>query len=133
MQNIFLPTAAFVCAAAAVQAATPAETCAALCAALGQEVELLQQVTDAASAKAVLSDLRKSMEAQQRLFSADDKELWEYIDNTDGAKQPLVELLQRLAGQFTRLEEVKFYDCAELKEQLYDQILTDMANPGEGE
>lgn len=128
MQNIYLPTVALVCAAAAAQAATPAETCAALCEALEQEVTLLQRVTDAASAKEVLSDLRKSMNAQQELFSADDKELWEYIDNTYGVKQPLVELLQRLAGQFTRLEEVKFYDCAELKEQLYDQILTDMEN-----
>lgn len=128
MQNFFLPAVACVCAAVAAQAATPAETCAALCEALGQEVALLQRVTDAESAKAVLGDLRKSMAAQRDLFSADDKELWEYIDNTDGAKQPLVELLQRLAAQFSRLEDAKFYNCAELKEQLYDQILTDMEN-----
>lgn len=128
MQHYFLPSAAFVCAAAVVQAATPAETCAALCEALEQEVTLLQRVTDTDSAKSVLSDLRRSMRKQSDLFSADDKELWEYIDNTNGAKLPLVELLQRLAGQFTRLEEVNFYDCPELKEQLYDQVLTDMEN-----
>lgn len=131
MQPILLPSAAFVCVAAAVQAATPAETCTALCKALEQEVVLLERVTDTGTAKEVLGDLRKSMEAQRNLFSADDKALWEYIDNTDGAKQPLIELLQRLAGQFIRLEDAAFYNCAELKEQLYDQILTDLEDTKE--
>lgn len=126
MQKVLLSSVACICAAVAVQAATPAETCAALREALKQEVELLQSVTDTESAKAVLSDLRKSLKAQKELFCADDKEVWEYMDNTMGAKQPLVELLQRLAGQFTRLEEAKFFNCAELKELLYDQIITDM-------
>lgn len=117
----------------AAPAATPAETCNALCEALKQEVLILQSVKDAPSAQAAVAPLRKSMEAQSDLFSADDKELWQYIDNTEGVKRPLVELLQALAGQFTRLEEVKFYDCAELKNQLYNQILTDMENAKGGE
>lgn len=125
MLNPVLPIAAVAGVAAVVQAAEPAETCNALCEALKQEVELLKSVKDTESAKDVMRPLRRSMEKQAELFSADDKELWEYMDNTEGAKLPLVELLERLAGQFTRLEEVNFYDCAELKELLYDQILTD--------
>lgn len=133
MQNPLLPLAAFVGAAAVVQAAEPAETCAALTAALQQEVELLEGVTDTASAEKAVSPLRKSMEKQTDLFSADDNALWEYIDNTDGVKPPLVELLQRLSCQFTRMEEVNFFNCDELRALLYDQILTDMEEAQDGE
>ncbi len=133
MQNTLVPLAAFVASAAVVQAAEPAEICAKLCAALQQEVELLEGVKDEATAKDAVSPLRKSMEAQTELFSADDQELWEYIDNTDGVKQPLVELLQRLSCQFTRMEEVNFFNCDELRALLYDQILTDMEEAKDGE
>lgn len=133
MQNPFLPLAAFAGAAAIVQAADPAEICADLSAALQQEVELLEGVTDTATAEKAVAPLRKSLEKQETLFSADDKALWEYIDNTDGVKQPLVELLQRLSRQFTRMEEVNFFNCAELRALLYDQILTDMEEAKDGE
>ncbi len=113
---------------AVAQAAAPAETWQSLCDALKQEVELLKSVKDKESAESVLRPLRRSLEKQGDLFSADDSELWEYMDNTEDAKTPLVELLERLAGQFTRLEEVNFYDCDELRELLYEQILTDAEN-----
>lgn len=114
------------CVAPALHAAdSPAETCAKLQAALRTEVELLEKVRSAEEAADVLSSLRRSQKEQTELFGSDDAELWEYISNTDGVKQPLVELLQRLAAQLSRLEDCNYYDNAELKELLYTQVVTE--------
>lgn len=124
MQKLLIPTTCLICCVAAAQAA-PADTAAALKDALEQEVQLLEGIADAGGVQAALPGLQKALAAQKALFSADEKELWEYLDNTDGVKLPLLELLQRLAAQLTRLEDAAFFDNAELKELLYEQILTD--------
>lgn len=112
-------------APAALAADSPEETCAKLRAALTQEVELLENLRSADDVKGMLSDLRRSQKKQNELFGCDDAALWDYISNTDGVKQPLVELLQRLAAQLSRMEDCNYYDNAELKELLYTQIVTE--------
>lgn len=112
-------------APAAFAADSPEETCAKLREALTTEVELLENLRSAEDVKGMLSDLRRSQKKQHDLFGADDAALWDYISNTDGVKQPLVELLQRLAAQLSRLEDCNYYDNAELKELLYTQIVTE--------
>lgn len=114
------------CIAPAAHAAdSPAEVCTKLNAALTQEVELLEKLRSADDVKGILSDLRRSQKKQSDLFGSDDAALWDYISNTDGVKQPLIELLQRLAAQLSRLEDCNYYDNAELKELLYTQIVTE--------
>lgn len=112
-------------APAALASDSAEETCLKLREALTQEVELLENLRSADDVKGVLSDLRRSQKKQNDLFGADDTALWEYISNTDGVKQPLVELLQRLAAQLSRLEDCNYYDNAELRELLYTQIVTE--------
>lgn len=120
-------TAALVACAvpAAAAADAPEVTCAKLREALQAQVELMEGVRSAEDAAKAISPLRKSQEKQNELFGADDEALWEYISNTDGVKQPLVELLQRMAVQLSRLEECNYYDNAELKELLYTQVVTE--------
>lgn len=120
-------TAALVACAvpSAVAADAPEVTCAKLREALQTQVELMEGVRSAEDAAKAISPLRKSQEKQNELFGADDEALWEYISNTDGVKQPLVELLQRMAVQLSRLEECNYYDNAELKELLYTQVVTE--------
>lgn len=120
-------TAALVACAvpSAVAADAPEVTCAKLREALQAQVELMEGVRSAEDASKAISPLRKSQEKQNELFGADDEALWEYISNTDGAKQPLVELLQRMAVQLSRLEDCNYYDNAELKELLYTQVVTE--------
>lgn len=112
-------------APAALAADSPEETCAKLREALQAQVELMEGVRSPEDAAKAISPLRKSQKKQNELFGADDAALWEYISNTDGAKQPLVELLQRMAAQLSRLEEANYYDNAELKEVLYAQVVTE--------
>lgn len=112
-------------APAALAADSPEETCAKLREALTTEVELLENLRSAEDVKGMLSDLRRSQKKQNDLFGSDDAALWDYISNTDGVKQPLVELLQRLAAQLSRLEDCNYYDNAELKELLYTQVVTE--------
>lgn len=112
-------------APAAFAADSPEATCAKLREALTTEVELLENLRSADDVRGMLSDLRRSQKKQSDLFSADDAALWDYISNTDGVKQPLIELLQRLAAQLSRLEDCNYYDNAELKELLYTQIVTE--------
>lgn len=120
-------TAALVACAvpSAVAADAPEVTCAKLREALQAQVELMEGVRSAEDAAKAISPLRKSQEKQNELFGADDEALWEYISNTDGVKQPLVELLQRMAVQLSRLEDCNYYDNAELKELLYTQVVTE--------
>lgn len=112
-------------APAAFAADSPEKTCSKLREALTAEVELLENLRSADDVKGMLSDLRRSQKKQSDLFSADDAALWDYISNTDGEKQTLIELLQRLAAQLSRLEDCNYYDNAELKELLYTQIVTE--------
>lgn len=112
-------------APAALAADSPEETCAKLRQALTEEVELLENLRSADEVKSMLSALRRSQKKQNELFGCDESALWDYISNTDGVKQPLVELLQRLAAQLCRMEECNYYDNAELKELLYTQIVTE--------
>lgn len=112
-------------APAAVAADSPEETCAKLREALQTQVELMEGVRSPEDAEKAISPLRKSQKKQNELFGADDAALWEYISNTDGAQQPLIELLQRMAAQLSRLEDANYYDNAELKELLYTQVVTE--------
>ncbi|MGN0868483.1 MAG: hypothetical protein ACI4O9_03020 [Akkermansia sp.] len=105
---------------------SPEQICADLSAALKTEVEILEAVRSPEQADAAVKPLRKSLAQQEKLFQANNAELWEHISNTQGSsQQSLIELLQRLSRQFTRLEDCNFYDCKALREALAPQIVTE--------
>ena len=82
-------------------------------------LESIQTATDAAGA---VDQLRAALQAQQALLSTDESALWQYIDNTEGRKQALVDLLERLALQLCRMETQQYYGSDELKTLLSPQI-----------
>lgn len=100
-----------------------AEVCDRLAAALEQETAALTRMQTAEDVPAALEELRSSLAALKSLMEVDQKELWLYIDNTPGAKQPLVDELERLALQFARLKNAGFFSNGELKALLAPQVL----------
>ncbi len=121
----FLPLfslAALVVAASAE--ASPEAACEQLREALTQELKVLESIQDAASAAASYSSLETAL---QTLASLDrspeaEKALWVYIDNTEGLKLPLIELIQLIAVEFTRLENASFYGHEGVAELLAPQL-----------
>ncbi|MDO4221087.1 MAG: hypothetical protein Q4C88_03060 [Akkermansia sp.] len=116
---------ACVCVCApALAAGAPQQACAALEQALAEENALLAGVTDAASAAAAVPQLHACLEKLASMRGEGENELWSYIDNTPDVKTRLVEVLERLAAQFRRLEQAEFYRCAELQSALAPQLHT---------
>ena len=79
--------------------------------------------SDAASAAAAVAPLQlnlRELAALNDKVSADT--LWLYIDNTAEVKQALIEELQRLSVQFTRLKKAEFYGSSELQAVLAPQL-----------
>lgn len=100
-----------------------AAVCDQLLAALEQETASLTKMQAADDVPAALEELRASLQKLEALMAVDAKELWTYIDNTTGAKQPLVDELERLALQFARVQKAEFFNNAELKSLLAPQVL----------
>ncbi len=93
--------------------------------ALTREIATLTAVNDAESAAAAVPKLQALLDelaAMDRSYEAE-KALWAYIDNTEGVKRPFIELIQRLATQFTRLEVAEFYGNGELRSMLSPQVI----------
>ena len=113
--------------ASSVLYASEAEPMAAVCdrlvAALEQEAEALEALTEGGDVSAPLAKVRESLAAQQELLAVDAGLLWQYIDNTEGVKQPIIDVLQRLALQFDRVEKARFFGSAELRKLLGPQVL----------
>ncbi len=97
---------------AATAEASPEEAaCQQLSDALTRELAILRTVQDSASATASIPQLKTVLDelaTMDRSYEAE-KALWEYIDNTEGVKLPMVELLQRLTIELYRLEKAHFY------------------------
>lgn len=108
--------------AAAVAAESPQQACAALEGALAEETAVLAGVTDAASAAAALPQLRACLDKLAAMRGTDEGALWNYIDNTQDVKARMVEVMERLAAQFHRLEQAEFYGCTELGAALAPQL-----------
>lgn len=100
-----------------------AAVCDQLLASLEQETASLTKMQAADDVPAALEELRDSLQKLEALMAVDAKELWTYIDNTTGAKQPLVDELERLALQFARVQKAEFFNNAELKSLLAPQVL----------
>ncbi len=103
---------------------SPEAACAQLRGLLEREVAILQSVQDAQSAAAALSPLSevlRSLGAMDRSYEAE-KALWTYIDNTEGVKMPLVELLQRLCVEFARIERAVYFENRSLRAALLPQL-----------
>ncbi len=121
MQRTILSMLGVSCAVLGAQAAEEvgfADVCNKLEAALEQQVDALASVSDAASAAASIPAIQKSLAAQKSLFGVNERELWNYIDHTEGVKTPLMRVLQRLAAQVDRLKKANFYGNMELKKLL---------------
>lgn len=100
-----------------------AAVCDQLMAALEQETASLQKMESADDVAGALDELRASLQKLQELMAVDAAALWVYIDNTAGAKQPLVDELERLALQFARLQKAEFFENEELRSLLAPQLL----------
>lgn len=128
---MFKPFAALFLAASAVYASAEpvVEAYETLLASLEQEVVALEKVQQAADAPGAVASVQAALNTQRQLRDTlrgdGEKELWVYIDNTADAKQPLVDVMVRLAVQFKRMAENNFFDNAELRELLSPQIVPD--------
>lgn len=90
--------------------------------ALEQKTEALESIKQAEDAQKAVEPVREALQKLQALFAVDEKELFNYIDNTAGIKQPLIDIMQRMALQFSRLEQNAYYNNAQLRELLAPQI-----------
>lgn len=128
---MFKPFAALFLAASAVYASAEpvVEAYETLLTSLEQEVVALEKVQQAADAPEAAASVQAALNTQQQLRDSlqgdGERELWVYIDNTADAKQPLVDVMVRLAVQFKRMAENNFFDNAELRELLSPQIVPD--------
>lgn len=119
--------AATITGAALPALSAPAEqaVCDRLAAGLRDEVQLLSGITDNASADAAAQPLARVLADLAALNAqVDEKELWLYIDNTPGIKQPLLEEIERLFVQLQRLEKAEFFHSRELS-----RLLTPIVTP----
>lgn len=90
---------------------------------LQEEVRILDSITDTATAQAAVEPLKSTTKLlAQRVDGVTDKDLWNYIDNTQDNKLPLIEMVQRLSAQFTRLQKNNFYGCYDLQDALRLQL-----------
>lgn len=100
---------------------------------LEQEVALLSSVKNAATAQSTLSALREHHARLTAMKSECPRaELWRYIDNTPHLKGALIELVQKIALEYQRLEKASFFSCDELRTLLAPQ-LTPAASRSKGE
>lgn len=90
--------------------------------ALNQEAVALEKIGEPADAAGVVEEVKAALSAQKQLLAVDARELWRYIDNTEGKKQPLIDVLARLALQFGRMEKTNYFQNADLKALLSAQI-----------
>ena len=112
---------ACLCAVAAA-AETPQQACRALEVALCEETALLARMVDKASAEALVPELRDCLAKLAAMRGAGEGALWRYINNTPDAKTRMVDVMERLARQFNRLEREGFFDCPELADALAPQL-----------
>ncbi len=90
---------------------------------LKQELEILSAISDTATAQAAVEPLQNTLALlAERVEGVSDKDLWYYIENTSGLKLPLVEFVQLLSVEFTRLEKAKFFGCDDLRETMLPQL-----------
>lgn len=123
--NRYLLPSLFAVSALYAQASEPmADASGRLLAALEKEVEVLEQIQQPQDAAEALSELRDALKELEALAaSVDDAELWLYIENTEGVKQPLVDVLSQLALQMARIEEAAYFNYAGLQELLAPQTV----------
>lgn len=101
------------------QAVPEQDICHRLVQGLHEEVRLLSSIGDEASAESAVEPLCRVMQQLDALHSqVNEDELWLYIDNTPGIKQPLIEEIERLFVQLQRLEDAEFYGSKTLQEAL---------------
>ena len=123
MKCAYIVTALLGVTACVVQADSEETVCEALLTGLRAQVKLLAGVNDAAGAAAAVAPLQQNLAELAALngrVSSDT--LWLYIDNSQEMKQALIEELQRLAVQFSRLRKAEFYGCSELHAVLAPQL-----------
>ena len=121
--NRYLLPSLFAVSALYAQASEPmADASERLLSALEKEVDALEQIQKPEDAAEVLGELRDALkELEAMAASVDDAELWQYIENTEGVKQPLVDILSQLALQMARIEEAAYFNHSGLQELLAPQ------------
>ncbi len=86
---------------------------------LQEQLRVLRSMTNPASTQAGIPALDKVLKRLRELNTqTDEAELWRYIDNTPGVKQPLITILEDTMVQLHRIEQAKFYANKELRRRL---------------
>ena len=110
MKIVYVMTALSPVLACVAQAVSEEELCSAIIDGLTAQEALLADVTDTASANAVVEALARNLEGLTSLNEqADVDKLWLFIDNSPEIKLVLIECLQRLSVQYARLEKEQFF------------------------
>lgn len=87
---------------------------------------MLSGIADEATARAALPDLEQTLVELRALHEqVDSEQLWRYIENTPGIKQPLLEDAERLLVELQRLEMAQCYGVEQLR-----ALLSPMLTPG---
>lgn len=90
---------------------------------LRTEVRILSSITDADSAHTALPELKKTMQALEALNNeVEEKQLWNYLENTTDVKQPLLDELERLFGELQRIEKARYFGSKQLMQQLAPMV-----------
>lgn len=90
---------------------------------LERQLELLAAIDATSSAAAAVAPLRENLQRMAELrdrVRADALRL--YLDNTPETKTPFIELLQKTAVEFKRLDDADCYGCTELSSLLAPQM-----------
>ena len=91
---------------------------------LSREVQLLSSITDEATAKAALPELKELMAKLSALSQeVDNDRLWRHIENTPGLKQPLLEAAEQLLVELQRLEKARCFSVRPLYTQLRPMLI----------
>lgn len=120
--NTLIPAVAMSMACVA-QAGGEKEACAELEKGLLEQLQVLRGITDKAQAQARISALDRVLKKLQALNAkTNGAELWRYIDNTPGVKQPLITILEDTMVQLQRIERAKFFGNHELRRRLEPMV-----------
>lgn len=91
---------------------------------LHEEVQILSRICSAETAHEKLPALKQAVAALKSLQQeTDSQQLWRYIENTQGLKEPLINAVELLFIELQRLEKARFYGVKELAQLLRPMLI----------
>ncbi len=120
--NLIVP-AMGVCMVCDAQAGGEQLICEQLEKGLREQLQVLRSMTDGTTVQTSLPALDHVLNKLRTLKAkTNDAELWRYIDNTPGVKQPLITILEDTMVQLQRIEQANFFENNELRRRLTPMV-----------